>query len=136
MGGVGKREVQEGRNICILTGKKRVPVLLLLCGSQQTVENSSRDWNMRPPYLLLRNLYAGQEAAVRTQYGTTDWFQIRKGVHQAVFCHPTYLTYIQSTSSEMLGWTKDKLESRLLGDISVTSDRQMAPPLWQKANRN
>ena len=55
---------------------------------------------------------------------------------QAVYCYPAHSSYIQSTSSEMLGWTKDKLESRLLGDISVTSDRQMAPPLWQKANRN
>ena len=47
---------------------------------------------------LLRNLYAGQEATVRTGHGTTDWFQIGKGVCQAVYCHPTYLTYMQSTS--------------------------------------
>ena len=47
---------------------------------------------------LLRNLYAGQEATVRTGHGTTDWFQIGKGVHQAVSCHPAYLTYMQSTS--------------------------------------
>ena len=46
---------------------------------------------------LLRNLYAGQKATVRTGHGTTDWFQIEK-VHQAVYCHPAYLTYIQSTS--------------------------------------
>ena len=47
---------------------------------------------------LLRNLYAGQEATVRTGHGTTDWLQIGKGVHQAVYCHPAYLTYMQSTS--------------------------------------
>ena len=47
---------------------------------------------------LLRNLYTGQEATVRTRHGTTDWFQIRKGVCQAVYCHPAYLTYMQSTS--------------------------------------
>ena len=47
---------------------------------------------------LLRNLYAGPEATVRTGHGTKDWFQIGKGVHQAVYCHPAYLTYIQSTS--------------------------------------
>ena len=47
---------------------------------------------------LLRNLYAGQEATVRTRHGTTDWFQIGKGVHQAVYCHPAYLTYVQTTS--------------------------------------
>ena len=47
---------------------------------------------------LLRNLFAGQEATVTTGHGTTDWFQIGKGVHQAVYCHPAYLTYMQSTS--------------------------------------
>ena len=45
---------------------------------------------------LLRNLYAGQEATVRTRHGTTDWFQIGKRVHRAVYCHPAYLTYMQS----------------------------------------
>jgi len=44
---------------------------------------------------FLRNLHAGQEATVRTGHGTTDWFQIRKGVHQAVYCHPAYLTYAE-----------------------------------------
>ena len=52
---------------------------------------------------------------------------------EAVYCLPAYLTYIQSTSCEMLGWMEQKLESRLLGGISITSDMQMTPPLWQKA---
>ena len=81
---------------------------------------------------LLRSLYAGQEATVRIGHGTTDWFQIGKGVCQAVYCHPAYLTYMQSTSWEMLGCRKHKLESRLPGEISITSDMQMTPPLWQK----
>ena len=51
---------------------------------------------------------------------------------KGVYCHPVYLTSIQITSCEMLGWMKHKLESRLLREISVTSDRQMTPPLWQK----
>ena len=55
---------------------------------------------------------------------------------KAVYCHPAYLTYIQSTSCETLGWMKHKLESRLPGEISMTSDMQMAPPLWQKAKKN
>ena len=55
---------------------------------------------------------------------------------KAVYCHPVYLTYMQSTSCEMPGWMKSKLESRLPGEISVTSDMQMTPPLWQKAKRN
>ena len=55
---------------------------------------------------------------------------------KVVYCHPAYLTYMQSTSFEMLGWMKHKLESRLPGEISITSDMQMAPPLWQKVKRN
>ena len=55
---------------------------------------------------------------------------------KAVYCHPAYLTYMQSSSCETLGWMKHKLESRLLGEISATSDMQMIPPLWQKAKKN
>ena len=51
---------------------------------------------------------------------------------KAVYCHPAYLTYMQNTSCETLDWMKHKLESRFLGEISVTSDMQMTPPLWQK----
>ena len=88
-----------------------------------------------PDYLtcLLRNLYAGQEATVRTGHGTTDWFQIGKSVHQV---YPTHSISMQSTSREMPGWMNHKLESRLLGEISITSDMQMTPPLWQKVKRN
>ena len=50
-----------------------------------------------------------------------------------VYCHPAYLTYMQSTSWEMLNWMKYKLESRLPGEIAITSDMQITPPLWQKA---
>ena len=55
---------------------------------------------------------------------------------KAVYYHPAYLTYMQSTSREMLGWIKHKLESRLWGEISITSDMQMTPPLWQKLKKN
>ena len=55
---------------------------------------------------------------------------------KAVYCHPDYLTYMQSTSFEMPGWMKHKLESRLPGEILITSDTQMTSPLWQKAKRN
>ena len=51
---------------------------------------------------------------------------------KAIYCHPAYLTYMQNTSCEMPGWMKHELESRLLGEISITSDMQMTPPLWQK----
>ena len=55
---------------------------------------------------------------------------------KAVYCHPAYLTYMQSTSCEMPGWMKYKPESRLLGEISITSNTKMTPPLWQKVKMN
>ena len=85
---------------------------------------------------LLRKLYAGQEAAVRTRHGTMDWFQIGEGVDEGYILSPAYLTYMQSTSCEMLDWKKHKLESTLPGYISIASDKQMTPFLWQKAKRN
>ena len=54
----------------------------------------------------------------------------------AVYCHPAFLTYMQSTSWEVLGYMKHKLESKLLGKISITSDMQITPPLWQKVKKN
>ena len=69
---------------------------------------------------LRRNPYVGQEATVRTGRGTMDWLKIEKGVpklRKAVYCHPVYLTYMQSTSCEMLGWMSYKLELRLSGEI-------------------
>ena len=87
---------------------------------------------------LLRNLYAGQEATVRTGHETTDWFQIRKGVRQVCILSPCllnlYAEYIMRNAG--LGWKKHKLESRLLGEISITSDMQMTPPLWQKVKKS
>ena len=62
--------------------------------------------------------------------------KLGKGYIKAVYCHPDYLTYMESTSFEMPGWMKHKLESRLPGEILITSDMQMTSPLWQKAKRN
>ena len=62
--------------------------------------------------------------------------KLEKEYVKAVYCYPVYLTYMQSTSCEMPGWMKLKLESRLPGEISITSDIQMTPPLWQKVKRN
>ena len=81
----------------------------------------------------LRNLCAGQEATVRTGHGTRTGSKLGKEYIKAVYGHPAYLTYMQSISCEMPGRMKHKLESRLLGEISITSDMQMTPPLWQKA---
>ena len=85
---------------------------------------------------LLRNLYAAQEATVRTRHGTTDWFQIGKGVRQGCILSPCLFNFYESTSCEMSGWMDHKLESRLPGEASITSNMQMTPPLWQKVERN
>ena len=71
---------------------------------------------------LLRNLYAGQEATIRTGYGTWTGSKLGKEYVKAVYGHSAYLTYMQSTSCEMSSWRKHKLESRLQGEISITSD--------------
>ena len=114
-------------------------VYFIHCVDHNKLKNSSRDGNTRPPDLLtcfLRNLYAGQEATVRTGHGTKDWFQIGKGVCQGCILSPCLFDLYAETSFEMLGVMKHKLESRLLGDISITSDVQMTPPLWQKVKKN
>ena len=82
---------------------------------------------------LLRNLYADQEATVRTGDGTMDWFQIGKGTHQGYVLSHCFLTYMQSISWEMPGLMKHELESRLPRAISITSDVQITSPSWQKA---
>ena len=80
------------------------------------------------------NLYAGQEATVRTRHETMDWFQIGKGVHQGCTLSPCLFNLY--ASFEMPGWMNHKLESRLLGEISIISDMWMTPPLWQKVKGN
>ena len=88
------------------------------------------------PTCLLRNLYAGQEATVRTGHGTADWFQTEKGVRQgfilSLYLFNFYAVYIMRNA----GLEEAQLESRLLGETSITSDIQMTPSLWQKAKRN
>jgi len=84
----------------------------------------------------LRNLYAGQEATVRTGHGTTDWSQIGKGVHQSCILSPCLFNFYAEYIMRNAGWMKHKLESRLLGETSITSDMQMTPPLWQKVKKN
>ena len=84
---------------------------------------------------LLKNLYAGQEATVRTGHGTTDWFQIGKGVCQACILSPCLFNICRVHHEKR--WTgRNKLASRLLGEISITSNMQMTPSLWQKVKRN
>ena len=85
---------------------------------------------------LLRNLHVGQEATVRTGHGTTDWFQIGKGVCQGCILSPCLFNLYAEYIMRKAGLKKHKLESRLSGELSITSDMQITPPLWQKVKRN
>ena len=81
---------------------------------------------------LLRNLYAGQEQQLELGMEWQTGSKSRNEYVKTVYCHSTYLTYMQSTSYVILSQMNCKLQSRLLGEISITSDMQMTPPLWQK----
>ena len=85
---------------------------------------------------LLRNLYAGQEAIVRTGYGTTDWFQIGKGARQGCILSPCLFNLYAEYILRNAVLEEAQLESRFPGEISITSDMQMTPPLWQKVKKN
>ena len=85
---------------------------------------------------LLRNLFAGQEATVRTGHGTTDWFQIGKGVCQGCILSPCLFNLYAEYIMRNAGLEEAQAEIRLPGEISVTSDMQMIPSLWQRVKRN
>ena len=99
-----------------------------------TVPKPSKNWKILKEMgisnhltCFLRYLYAGQEATVRIGHGTIS-SNLGKEYVKPVYCHPAYLTHMQSTSCKMLGWIKHKLKSRLPGATSITSDMQMTPP--------
>ena len=119
------REFQKNINFCFIDYAKAFD-----CVDHNKLWNILKETGI-PDYLtcLLRNMYAGQEATVRTRHRKMEWIK-------AVYCHLDYLTYMQNTSCEMPGWVKLKLESRLPGEISIISYVQMTPPLWQKVKRS
>ena len=84
---------------------------------------------------LLRNLYVGQEATVRTGHGTTDWFQIGKGVHQGYILSPCLFNLYAECIMQNARLNEAQAEIKI-GEISITSDMQMTPPLWQKVKKN
>ena len=85
---------------------------------------------------LLRNLYAGQEATVRSGQGTTDWFQIGKGVCQGCILSPCLFNLHAEYIMRNAGLDEAQAGIRLLGEILITSHTQRTPPLWQKLNKN
>ena len=86
---------------------------------------------------LLKNLYVGQEATVRTGHGTTDCFRIGKGVRQGCILSPCLFNLYEALNiMRNTGLDETQLESRLPGEMSITSDMQMTPLLWQKAKKN
>ena len=85
---------------------------------------------------FLRNLYAGQEATVRTGHGTTDWFQIGKGVCQSYILSPGLFNLYAEYIMRNAGLEEAQAEIKIVGEISITTDMHMTPPLWQKATRN
>ena len=109
---------------------------LWLCGSQQTGKFLKR-WESRtswPASWEICMQVKKQQLELDTEQGTGS--KLGKEYVKVVCCHLAYLTYMQSTSCEMLGWMKHKLEWKLLGEISITLDMQMTPPLWQKGKNN
>ena len=117
--------------------------LLIYWLCQSLCVDQNKLWNIlqeigTPDHLtwLLRNLYANQEAMVRTVHGTTDWFQIRQGVLQGCILSPWLFNLYAECIMQNAGLDEHKLELRLLGEISITSDMQRIPPFWHKVKRN
>jgi len=132
VGSSKKQEFQKTSTSSLLTTSQPLTVwITIYCGKfwkrweYQTTWPASWEIYMK---VKKQQLELGMEQQTGSKSG--------KEYVKAVYCHPVYLTYMQSTSWEMPGWMKHKLESRLLGEISVTSDRQMIPPLWQKVKKN
>ena len=124
------REFQKNIYFCFIDYAKAFDYV-----DRKTVENSER-WEYKTTWpasweICMQVRKQQLELDMEQQTGSKSGKYIK-----AVYCHPAYLTYMQSTSWEMLDWMKYKLESRLLGEIAITSDVQMIPPLWQKAKKN
>ena len=126
------RELQKNIYFCFIDYAK-----VFDCVDHNKLWNILKEMGI-PDHLtcLWRNLYAGQETTVRTGHGTTDWFQIGKGVHQGCILLPCLFNFYAEYIMRNAGLEEAQLESKFLGEISITSDMQMIPPLWQKVKRN
>ena len=105
------------------------------CVDHNKLENSERDGNIRPLDLLSEK-FVCRSRSNRTGHGTKNWFQIGKGVHQGYILSPCLFNLYAEYIMQNAGLDEAQLGSRLLGEISITSDMQMTPPLWQKVWKN
>ena len=108
------------------------PLTVWITKKKNPVENASRNGNSRPPYLPPGKLVYRSRRAVRTGHGTTDWFQIGKGCVLSSCLFNLYAEYIMRNA----GMDEAQAGIKTVMEISITSDRQMTPPLWQKVKRN
>ena len=117
-----------------MLGKIKVNDLAFDCVDHSKLWKILKEMRM-PDHLtcLLRNLCAGQEATVRSGHGTTEWFQIGKRVRHGCILSPCLFNLYAEYINQNAGLGEHKLESRLPGEVSITSDMQMTPPLLQKA---
>ena len=125
------REYQKNINFCFIDYTKAFVWITTNCGK------FFKRWKYQPTLpasweICMQVKMQQLEMNMEQQTG----FKFGREYVKAVYCLPVYLTYMQSTSFEILGWMKHKLESRLLVEISITSDMQMSPPLWPKVKRN
>ena len=143
----GRGTKEQIANICWITKKtkefyKNIYFCFIDYAKAFDCVNHNKLWKILkemgiPEHLtcLLRNLNAGQEATVRIGHGTTDWFQIGKGIYQGCILSLCLFNLYAECVMRNAGLDEAKLESRLLEEISITSDMQMTPPLWQKVKR-
>ena len=121
---------------------RKAPTSALLTMQTFTYVDHKKLWKILkemeiPDYLtcLLRDLYAGQEATVRTGHGTTDWFQIGKGVHQGYILSPCLFNLYAECIMQNARLNEAQAEIKI-GEISITSDMQITLSVWQKVKRN
>ena len=117
------REFQKNIYFCFIDYAKAFD-----CVDHNKLENSSKDGNTRPPNLFWETCMWVKKQQLEPDMEQQTGSKSGKEYVKAVYCHPAYLTSMQSTSCKMLDWKKHKLESRLPGEISITSDMQMMPP--------
>ena len=130
-GSLIKREFQKNICFCIIDYIKVFVWITINCGKFWKRWEYQTTWPVSwETYMQVKK----QQLELDREQQTGS--KLGKEYVKAVYCHPAYLTSMQSTSWEMLGWMKHKLELRLLGEISIISDMQMTPPLWQKVKRN